>query len=154
VDPDESTNRPTGATIENARILHEHGVPVAVAVRGYISTGGMAGRDLQHLPMEAAYAVRGGLPDKEAIKAITINPARILGIDDRVGSIEIGKDADFIIVDGDLLHYQTHVRWTVVNGRIAYDRLKDTLFDHLPSDLEDDIQPPVDHWPRSLGEEW
>lgn len=155
VDPDERTNRPTGSTIQNARVLHEHGVPIAItATRSYISTGGMGGRDLQHLPLEAAFAVRGGLPDEAAIRAITIDAARILRLDHRIGSIEVGKDADFAITDGLLLHYLTHVRWTIVNGRVAYDQQKDTLFDHLHPESKPGAPPPRDHWPRSLGEEW
>jgi imidazolonepropionase-like amidohydrolase len=153
VDPDERTGRPTGATTQNARILHEHGVPLAIATAGYISLGGMAGRDLQHLPMEAAYAVRGGLSDEAALAAITIDAARILGVDDRIGSVEVGKDADFAIADGDILHYMTHVRWTVVNGRVAYDRMKDTLFDHIRPPADAGSHPAVDHWPRSLGDD-
>ena len=53
-----------------------------------------------------------------------------------------------------MLHYMTLVRWTVVNGRIAYDKQKDSLFDHIRPDGNLDAPPPPDHWPRSLGEEW
>lgn len=154
-DPDKRTNRPGGTTIQNARILWEHGVKIAVMpVSSYISIGGMAGRDLQHLPLAAAYAVRGGLSDQAALRAITIDAARILGVDHRVGSIEIGKDADFAIADGELLHYMTHIRWTIVNGRIAYDKMKETLFSHIRPGGDLDAPPPDDHWPRGLGEEW
>jgi adenine deaminase len=102
--------------------------------------------------MEAAFAVRGGLSNDAAIRAITIDAARILGIDHRVGSIEVGKDADFAIVDGDLLHYMTMVRWTVVNGRIAYDKKKDSFFNHIRPDGNLDAPAPDEYWPRSLGE--
>ncbi|HIN80211.1 MAG TPA: hypothetical protein EYN00_03965, partial [Planctomycetes bacterium] len=105
-----------GSSIENAKILHQYGVPVAILPQQTrISMGGLAGRDLQHYTMEAAYAVRGGLPERAAIEGLTIVPAQLLGVDDRIGSIEVGKDADFVIVDGDLLHYMTMPRWTVVN---------------------------------------
>ncbi len=154
-DRTEQTNRPNGSSIENAKILHQHGVPLAIIpLSTGTSTMGLAGRDLMTLPMEAAFAVRGGLSDEAALKAITIGAARILGIDHRVGSIEIGKDADFAITDGDMLHYMTLVRWTIVNGRIAYDKQKDSLFDHIRPDGDRDAPPPPDHWPRSLGEEW
>ena len=53
----------------------------------------------ENLPVYAALAVKAGMPEEEALKAITINPAIILGIDDRVGSIEPGKDADLAIFD-------------------------------------------------------
>ena len=104
--------------------------------------------------MEAAFAVRGGLPNDVAVRAITIDAARILGVDHRVGSIEIGKDADFTIVDGELLHYMTLVRWTVVHGRIAYDKQKDSLLDHVRPGGDRDAPPPRDNWPRRLGEDW
>jgi hypothetical protein len=152
-DPDERLNRPNGSSIENARILYDHGVPVAVIPSSVgTATWGIAGRDLMHLPMEAAFAVRGGLPDAAAVRAITIDAARILGIDHRVGSIEVGKDADFAIVDGDLLHYMTTVRWTVVNGRVAYDRQQDSLLNHIRPGGDQDAPPPSDYWPRGLGD--
>ena len=160
-DVNDRLNRPNGSSIENAAILLEHGVPVAFRPVGSlfgsgdgISFGGLAGRDLLHLPMEAAFAVRGGMSNENAIKALTLDAARILDIDNHVGSIEPGKDADFVITDGDLLHYMTHARWTIVNGRIAYDKQKDTLFNHIRPDGNQDAPPPNDHWPRRLGEPW
>jgi imidazolonepropionase-like amidohydrolase len=152
-DPDERTNHPNGSSIENARILYDHGVPFAVLpLSTRISTSGLAGRDLMHLPMEAAFAVRGKLPEEVAIRAITLDAARILGVDHRIGSIDVGKDADFVIVDGELLHYMTLVRWTVVNGRIAYDKQKDSLLEHIRPDGDLDAPAPSDYWPRSLGD--
>ncbi len=154
-DRDERLVRPNGSSIEMARILHEHGVPFGIVPpSSFISTWGLAGRDLLHLPMEAAHAIRGGLPEQAALEAITIQAARILGLDHRIGSIEEGKDADFAISDGPILSYLSHVRWTVVNGRVAYDKAKDSLFDHIRPGGDFDAPPPPDHWPRSLGEEW
>ncbi len=161
VDENTRSNRPTGSTIENARILHERGIRVAVTPTGSlfgpgygISLGGLAGRDLLHLALEAAFAVRGGLSNSEAIKTVTIDAARILGIDSRVGSIEVGKDADFVITDGDLLHYMTLVRWTVVNGRIAYDKDKEGIYSHIRPGGDVNAPPPDEYWPRRLGVEW
>lgn len=153
VDPNERLNRPTGATIENARILHEHGVRIAIIPASTsITLWGGAGRDLLHLNMEAAFAVRGGLSDEDALMAITIDAARILGIDDRVGSLEIGKDADLIIADGDILHYMTLVHYSIVNGRVAYEKAKDTLFAHIRPDGKPAVPDFDDIWPRRL--EW
>ena len=70
--------------------------------------------------MCASYAVADGMDAYEAIKAITLNPADILGIDDAVGSIEIGKDADIVIWNGDALNIQNCVELTIVNGNIVY----------------------------------
>ncbi len=152
-DADKDRNQKSGSSIENASILYEHGIPIAIRPRGTaIALWGLAGRDLGHLPMEAAFAVRGGLPEAAAIEAITIEPARILGVADRIGSIEVGKDADFIITDGDLLSYLTHVRWAVVNGKIQYDKMEEGLLDHIRPGGDEVPEPPDDHWPRRLGD--
>lgn len=74
----------------------------------------------EYLPVCAALAMKDGLPEMEALKAITINPAKILGLDTRIGSIEEGKDADIIICDRSLLDVQNKVYYTIINGEIAY----------------------------------
>ncbi|MFO7814698.1 MAG: amidohydrolase [Halanaerobiales bacterium] len=66
----------------------------------------------------AALAIKGGLNEKEALKAITINPAEILGVDDRVGSIEEGKDADLVIFNGDPLDISSDIIKVVIDGEI------------------------------------
>lgn len=150
---DPELNRDNGSSIENARILYDHGIPLAITPRiTTVTLWGVAGQDLLHLNMEAAFAVRGGLPSDAALRAITIDAAKILGVDHRVGSIEVGKDADFVIADGDLLYYMTLSRYTIVNGRIAYDKMKDTLFDHIRPGGDRDAPPPDDYWPRKLGD--
>lgn len=150
---DQGSNQPNGSSIENAAILHRHGVRIAVIPsNNSISLWGLAGRDLLQLNMEAAFAVRGGLPEEAALEAITIGPARMMGIDHRVGSIEIGKDANFAITDGDILHYMTHTRWAIVNGRVAYDKQEDTLYSHIRPDGDVDSPAPDDYWPRRLGD--
>lgn len=151
---DERLNRPTGRSIENAAILYRHGIQFAIVPSvTSITLWGLAGRDLLHLNMEAAFAVRGGLPDEAGLRSITIDAAKVLGIDHRVGSIEVGKDADFVVTDGDILHYMTHARWTIVNGRIAYDKQKETLYSHIRPDGDRDAPPPDDYWPRRLAAE-
>lgn len=77
---------------------------------------------IQYLPLCAGLAVREGMDYYEALKAITINPARIIGIDDRVGSIEEGKDADIAIFDGDPLEIKTRCVYSIINGQIVYER--------------------------------
>lgn len=146
---DDRLNQPHGGNIENAAILHRHGVEVGVTSSSpMISLGGLAGRDLQHLAMEAAYAVRGGMSERSAIESITLTAARIHGIDDRVGSIEVGKDADFIICSGPLLDFYTAVEWTVVNGRIVYDKQEETLFAHIRPRTPTTQPAPYTFWPR------
>ncbi|NPV30429.1 MAG: amidohydrolase [Firmicutes bacterium] len=75
---------------------------------------------VQYLPLTAALAVREGMDEEEALKAITINPAEILGVADRVGSLEVGKDADIIVLDGHPLDWRTKVELVLVNGEIAH----------------------------------
>ena len=119
----------TGSNIESSRILESAGVPFSVAALSTsISLNGIAGRDLTSLPLEAAFAVRGGCSEKAALEALTIVPARILGLDERLGSIEKGKDADLLILDGPPLDYRTYVQTALVNGRVVYDKQKDRVF--------------------------
>ena len=70
----------------------------------------------------AALAAANGLDAEDALAAITIDAARILGVADRVGSIEVGKDADLVMYDGDPFSYGTHVTAVLVDGHIAYQR--------------------------------
>lgn len=76
---------------------------------------------LENLPMCAGFAVSEGLPVEEAWKAITINPAKQMGIADRVGSLDVGKDADIVIWDDDPLRIiGAKVYMTIVDGKIVY----------------------------------
>ena len=80
---------------------------------------------LHYLPICAGLSVKAGLPEIEALKAITINAAEILGIDKRVGSIEIGKDADLVLFsDNPLRDICAEVLLTVIDGQIVYDNME------------------------------
>ncbi|MCP4891987.1 MAG: amidohydrolase family protein, partial [Planctomycetaceae bacterium] len=57
-----------------------------------------------------------------------ITPARMLGLEDRIGSIEIGKDADILILNGPPLDYRTYVEQAIVDGKVCYDRAKDRVY--------------------------
>ncbi|WP_010246736.1 amidohydrolase [Acetivibrio cellulolyticus] len=80
---------------------------------------------IQYLSLSAALAVREGMNEEDAIKAITINAAELTEIDKRVGSLEPGKDADVIIMDGPPLELKTRVVTTIINGRVVYERKDD-----------------------------
>ncbi len=131
-DKDERLVREGGSSIENAAILHASGVQVAILPGSpNINLSGIVGRDLLHLPVEASFAVRGGMSEDAALAGITIVPARILGIGHRAGSLEIGKDADVLVTDGDILHYETFVQYAVVSGKLAYDKEEELFFAHI-----------------------
>jgi imidazolonepropionase-like amidohydrolase len=74
---------------------------------------------IQYLPVCAAIAVKEGMDEMEALKAITINAAEITGIDDRVGSLERGKDADIVIYSGHPLDFRSKTLWVLIDGHIV-----------------------------------
>ena len=76
---------------------------------------------LKYLPLCAGLAINAGLDEQEAWKAVTINPAQITGIADRVGSLEAGKDADVVIYQGNpLTDLQYTTKYTIISGEIVY----------------------------------
>ncbi|HBF4284415.1 amidohydrolase [Clostridioides difficile] len=77
---------------------------------------------VQYLPICAGIAVKYGMKEEKAIESITINPAKTLGIEDRVGSIEVGKDADLVIWDNSPLEIQSNVLYTIINGKVVYEK--------------------------------
>ena len=97
-----------------------------------ITLSGLAGRDLATLHVDAAFAVRGGMSNEDALEAITLNPARILRVDDRLGSIEKGKDADLLILSGHPLDYRSFVLKAFINGKLYYERDKSRIFREVP----------------------
>ena len=89
--------------------LHRAGVTIAF--------GTFSVQFARNLPFQVANAVGFGLPYEEALKAVTINPAKIWGVDDRIGSIEKGKWADLILTDGDPLEGRSQVKQMWIQGR-------------------------------------
>lgn len=75
---------------------------------------------IQYLPICAGLSVRAGLSMEEGYKSITINAAKICGVDDRVGSLEAGKDADIAIFNGNPMETFTNTLYTIINGEIVY----------------------------------
>jgi len=133
--PNEDISGPSGSTLENAAILKKAGVKLAIVPTSpNFATWGIAGRDLITLPMEAAFAVSGGLDERTALEAITITAAEIIGVADRVGSLQVGKDADIIILDGHPFHHKTFVEVTLVNGKVLYEKKNSTYFAHIQHD--------------------
>ncbi len=102
-------------TFESARILKEHGVEFAI----------MTDHPVIHLAnalTQVGIFVREGLSELDGFKAVTIDAAKINQIDDRVGSIEVGKDADIVIWDGHPLHYLTKTKVVMINGEVVHQK--------------------------------
>ena len=94
-------------------ILAAAGIPVSIITDAPVIPQ-------QYLPLCAGLAVKAGMDPFLALQAITINPARHIGVDDRVGSLEAGKDADIVLTDGDPMVSSTVVRYVVLDGRMEY----------------------------------
>lgn len=99
---------------KTAGILNQAGVLTAITTDHPVSV-------IQTLPLCAGLAVKAGLPMEEGLRAITINPAVICGVEERVGSIEVGKDADIAVFDGNPMEIFTKTLYTIIDGKIVYD---------------------------------
>jgi imidazolonepropionase-like amidohydrolase len=100
-------------TFRTPSVLADAGVPVALCT-------GHPSRPVHLLALEASLAVRAGLPEEAALRAITLNAAAALDLDDRLGSIQPGKDADLAIFDGDPLLPTSRVTHTLIGGRVVF----------------------------------
>ena len=94
-------------------ILHRAGVTVALTTDHPVSR-------IQHLPLCAALAAKEGWSEEAALRAITIDAAKICRVDHRVGSLAVGKDADLVLCDGNPLEISTSVWATVINGQVVW----------------------------------
>jgi imidazolonepropionase-like amidohydrolase len=95
--------------------LSKAGVRFCIADEG----GGGGAMNARNLPTHAAMAAAFGLPREEALKAVTLYPAQILGVGASIGSIEPGKLADLQITDGDPLEVTTHCEQVIIKGRLV-----------------------------------
>ncbi|MDH3511259.1 MAG: amidohydrolase family protein [Gammaproteobacteria bacterium] len=104
-------------SLENAALLHAAGIPIAIqsGTESYVPK-------TRVLLLEAAIAHAAGLPFEATLEAITIGPAQMLGIDNRVGSIATGKDADLVLFDANPFEYMSHVTTVLVDGEVTYQR--------------------------------
>jgi imidazolonepropionase-like amidohydrolase len=102
------------ATFETAKKLRDAGIQVALqsGFEGYVPK-------TRVVLFEAAMAAAYGLTFDQALASITIDAARILGLDGRIGSLEVGKDGDVVLYDGDPFEYASHVCGVVIEGRMV-----------------------------------
>lgn len=105
--------RVRNGSYETAARLADAGIPFAIQTgfEGYVPK-------TRVLLWEAAIAAANGLGMERALEAVTLSPARILGIDDRVGSIEVGKDADLALFDGDPFEYTSHICGVIIESDV------------------------------------
>lgn len=102
-------------TPKNSGLLQNAGVKVAICTDH-------PEIPIQYLPLSAAVACREGMDEEAALKAITITAAEISGISDRVGSLAVGKDGDFVLLTGSPFDLRSRVVMTVISGRVCYSR--------------------------------
>jgi imidazolonepropionase-like amidohydrolase len=102
-----------GHLVDLADYLVKHGVEISIMTDADVV-------QQEFLRYQAAIAIKYGLDPDEALKAITLNPAKLIGMEDRIGSLEPGKDADLVIFDGDPFDVQTRVLKTFINGKLVY----------------------------------
>lgn len=105
------------SSLSNAAVLADRKLPVAIstAFEGYVPK-------TRVVRYEAAIAMVNGLGFDRALASITLEPAKILAIDDKYGSLDVGKIADIVLYDGDPFEHSTHVTHTILGGRVIYDR--------------------------------
>ncbi len=113
----------------NAALMTQRGVLVSI--------NSDSGEEMRHLNQEAAKTMHwGSLSEIEALKLVTLNPAKQLRVDDRVGTIEVGKDADLVLYDGHPLSVYSVVQKTFVDGDLYFDRDFDRERQAMIEDLE------------------
>lgn len=124
---------------DNGAHLEKAGVDVAFHTDDYIT-------DSRHFLRSAALGLRGGMSFEKALESVTIAGARMLGLENRIGSLKSGKDADFVILSGEPFSVYTKVEQTIVSGNVVFDRslpedhkyatggyrvYKDLFYDHV-----------------------
>ena len=105
-------------------ILAKAGVPLSIGLR----LGGWSAAHQRNLPYHAAHAVAHGLSRSKALASITIEPAKVAGVDDGLGTLEVGKDATFIATSGDLLDIRTSVKHMILSGKSTSLQSRHTRF--------------------------
>jgi imidazolonepropionase-like amidohydrolase len=105
---------PYDSAYANPAILHAAGVTVAIRSK---AGGPAAATNGRNLPYEAATAVAFGLPEDEALRAVTLTPAQVLGVADRVGSLETGKCANLVVTAGHIFQPTTPVLALFIEGK-------------------------------------
>lgn len=104
-----------GVIEENAAVLTKAGVKVAINTDDFIT-------ESRFFLRTGAIALRGGQSEDDALKSLTIHPASMMHLDGRLGSLEKGKDADFVVLSGSPFSVYSHVVQTYIDGQLRFDR--------------------------------
>ncbi len=108
------TNAEHFLALDSAAKLHAAGVPIALSAHNAMDVG-------SRLPRQAGMAMRGGLSFEAALAAVTLEPARMVGVEDRVGTIEVGKDADLVLWSGKPFELTSRVIGVLLDGVLVVD---------------------------------
>ena len=108
-----------GLLEENAAVLEKAGVPVAINTDDFVT-------ESRFFLRTGAIALRGGMSEASALKALTITPAKMLHLDHRLGSLEKGKDADFVVLTGKPFSVYSRVQQTWIDGAKVFDAANET----------------------------
>ena len=103
-------------SLRNAAILADSGVQTAIGVSG------RDGRSSKFVALAGAMAVANGMDKHMALRAVTLTPAEILGVADRIGSLDVGKDADIVIISGHPFDTASRVEMVLIEGKTVYER--------------------------------
>ncbi len=111
-----------GWSVEGPAILSRAGVKVAFYGPGASRRASPIGRLAGEPILNAAWAFRNGVPEMEALRMATLNAAEMTGVADRMGSIEVGKDADFVVLEGHPFDYRVLPQLVFIDGRLEVER--------------------------------
>jgi len=100
-------------SIQNPSILSKQGICTGIMTDHPVLP-------VQYLPVSVAIATREGMDENKALEAITINAAKLCGVETRVGSLEVGKDADLVVMSGHPFEFRTKILYTIINGKLEY----------------------------------
>ena len=106
-------NQPHDRQYRAPAILAKAGVPLSIG----LPLGAWSAANQRNLPYHVAQAIAYGLPREKALASITLEPAKLMGVDNRLGSLEIGKDATFLSCSGDLFDLRSSVKHLILSGR-------------------------------------
>ncbi|MEK7486385.1 MAG: amidohydrolase family protein [Planctomycetota bacterium] len=132
--PYDPATLPVGASLRNAFLCARAGFCFALSVPGasIIRPGGTLNQDVLTFHLEPAFAIREGLSEDIALRSITSDAAKIIGLEHEIGSIRPGLRANLAVFDGDIFHYASFCTMTFVDGQLIYEKSTSSLYSKIP----------------------